>query len=135
MPKFAVYSGYHMNRETFTTFTSGLPGADDLFYHSKKRRNFDHWSLEKEFITYVFLPFRSVEYKADSQLTEGHQDNMPISEETPADQAKLDSLIQFLKERGSVLERDIVTLTYMKELHPSVDWRNVCSPASSIQIL
>jgi hypothetical protein len=75
---------------------------------------------------------RFVAYKADSQLTEGHPDNTPISEETTADQAKLDSLIQLLKERGGALERDMVTFTYMKELHPSVDWRNVRSPASFI---
>ena len=55
---------------------------------------------------------------------------MPISEETPADRAKLDSLIRFLKDRGGVLERDMVTFSYMKELHPSVDWRNVRLPAS-----
>ena len=58
---------------------------------------------------------------------------MPISEETPADRAKLDSLIRFLKDRGGVLERDMVTFSYMKELHPSVDWRNVRLPASFIQ--
>ena len=82
---------------------------------------------QKEFITHVFFPFRFVEYKGDSQFTEGHPDNTPISKETPADEARLDSLIQFLKERGGVLERDMVTFTYMKELHPSVDWRNVSS--------
>ena len=90
-------------------------------------------SLEKKFITHVFFPFRFVDYKAGSQLTEGHPDNTPISEETPADQAKLDSLIQFLKERGGVLGRDMVTFTYMKELHPSVDWRNVRSLSSFLQ--
>ena len=58
---------------------------------------------------HVFFPFRFVDYKAGSQLTEGHPDNMPISEETPADRAKLDSLIRFLKERDGVLERDMVT--------------------------
>ena len=84
-------------------------------------------SLEKEFITHVFFPFRFVEYKAVSQLTEGHPDNMPIGEETPVDQAKFDSLIRFLKECDCVLERDMVTFTYMKELHPSVDWRSVRS--------
>ena len=84
-------------------------------------------SLEKEFITHVFFPFRFVEYKAVSQLTEGHPDNMPIGEETPVDQAKVDSLIRFLKERDCVLERDMVTFTYIKELHPSVNWRTVRS--------
>lgn len=180
MPEFAIYSGYQMDRQTFRTFASGLPGADDLFYLPKKRRNFlnyvfvfntwknrlppkqqryvpkfrcmlictlntingliylpvryrDSSGDEKEYITHVFFPFRFVEYKADSQLTEGHPDNIPISEETPADQAKLDSLIRFLKERGGTLERDMVTFTYMKELHPSVDWRNVRSLASFIQ--
>ena len=87
-------------------------------------------TFENGFITHIFFPFRFVDYKADSQLTDGHSDNMPIREETPADQAKLDSLIRFLKERRGVLERDMVTFTYMKELHPSVDWRNVRSPAS-----
>ena len=90
-------------------------------------------TFENEFITHIFFPFRFVDYKADSQLTEGHPDNTPISEETPADIAKLDSLIRFLKERGGVLERDMVTFTYMKELHPSVDWRNVRFPASFIR--
>jgi hypothetical protein len=75
----------------------------------------------------------TVGYKADSQLTEGHPDNVLISEETPADQAKLDSLIRFLKEHGSVLDRDPIIFTYMKELHPSVDWRNVRSLDSFIQ--
>ena len=28
---------------TFMTFASGLPGADDLFYHPKKRTNFEHF--------------------------------------------------------------------------------------------
>lgn len=144
-----------MDRQTFMTFASGLPGADDLFYHPKQNRDFMHYvlvynswkshlppkqqryvprvrfryssedrSLEKEFITHVFFPFRFVEYKADSQLIEGHPDNMPISEEAPADKSKLDSMIRFLKERGGVMERDMVTFSYMKELHPSVDWRN-----------
>ena len=90
-------------------------------------------TFENEFITHIFFPFRFVDYKADSQLTEGHPDNMPISEETPADRSKLDSLIRFLKERGGTLERDMVTFTYMKELHPSVDWRNVRLPAFFIQ--
>ena len=58
---------------------------------------------------------------------------MAISEETSADQTKLDSLIRFLKERDGVLERDMVTFTYMKELHPSVDLRNVRSLVSFIQ--
>ena len=66
-------------------------------------------------------------YKDDSQLTEEDPDNMPISEETLADRARLDSLIWFLKERSGVLERDMVTFSYMKELHPSVDWKNVRS--------
>ena len=90
-------------------------------------------TFENKPITHIFFPFRFVNYKADSQLTEGHLDNMPITEETPADRAKLDSLIRFLKDRGGVLERDMVTFSYMKELHPSVDWRNVRLPASFIQ--
>ena len=47
-----------------------------------------------------------------------------ISEETPADQAKLDSLIQFLKERGGVLERDMV-----KRVAPQC-WLEKCAFAS-----
>ena len=153
MSKFAVHSGYQIDRKTFMAFVIGLPWTDDLFYRPKNRRNFDHYvlvfnswkrrlplkqqhfapkvrcmlifpalvntiggliqspivryssedrSLEKEFITHVFFPFRFVEYKAVSQLTEGHPDNMPIGEETPVDQAKFDSLIRFLKERDCV---------------------------------
>ena len=45
MPEFAVYSGYQMDRQTFRTFASGLPGADDLFSQPKKRRNFLHYIL------------------------------------------------------------------------------------------
>ena len=45
MPKFAVYSGYQMDRETFMAFTTSLPSAEDLFYHPKNRRNFDHYVL------------------------------------------------------------------------------------------
>ena len=70
-----------------------------------------------------------VSYKTDNHLTEGHPDNIPISQATPADQAKLDSLIRSLKERGRALEQDIFTFTstsrYMKELNPDIDWRNV----------
>lgn len=70
-----------------------------------------------------------VSYKTDYHFTEGHPDNIPISQATPADQAKLDSLIRSLKERGRALEQDIFTFTstsrYMKELNPDIDWRNV----------
>jgi hypothetical protein len=51
----------------------------------------------------------------------------------PADQAKLDNLIRVLKDLGGTLERDMVSFTYMKELHPSVDWRNVRSSAFFIK--
>jgi hypothetical protein len=34
-----------MDRETFKTFVSGLPGAEELFYNPKKRRNFVHYVL------------------------------------------------------------------------------------------
>ena len=89
-------------------------------------------TFENEYTTHIFFPFRFVDYKRRSQLTEGHPDNIPLNEETPADRAKLDSLILFLRDRGGVLERDMVTFTYMKEMHPSVDWRNVRLLASFV---
>ena len=89
-------------------------------------------TFENEYTTHIFFPFRFVDYKRRSQLTDGHPDNIPLSEETPADRAKLDSLILFLKDRGGVLDRDMVTFTYMKEMHPSVDWRNVRLLASFV---
>ena len=86
-------------------------------------------TFENEYITHIFFPFRFVDFKADSQLIEGHPDNMSINEESPADRAKFDSLIRFLKERGGVLVPDMVTFTFTKQLHPSVEWRNVRLPA------
>ena len=100
----------------------GLIQSPIVRYSSEDR------SLEKEFITHVFFPFRFVEYKAVSQLTEGHPDNMPIGEETPADQAKLDSLIRFLKERHCVLERDMVI--FNERVAPQC-WLEKCAFASS----
>ena len=44
MPRYAVYSGYQMDRETFKTFVNGLPGADG-FFDSKIGRNFLDYML------------------------------------------------------------------------------------------
>lgn len=48
------------------------------------------------------------------------QINMPISEKTPADRARLDSLIRLLKERDGVLEREtwLPLYVYQKSCTP-----------------
>jgi len=75
-------------------------------------------------VTHIFFPIRCVDYKGPRQLEDSHPDSKVIKEETPKDRAKLEGFLRGVEAFGGKLDTSKLLFTYMKDLHPSVEWRN-----------
>jgi len=148
--KFSIWSGYQITIEDFIEFVSNftdIPQPDAICQKHRHILTYNRWkrrlpanmkrhvpSMRFQFaspedgsfdkVTHIFFRLRCVDYKGPRQLEDSHPDSKVIKEETPKDRAKLDSFVKGVEAFGGKLDTSKLLFTYMKDLHPSVEWRN-----------
>lgn len=90
------------------SYHTGLPPSEDKFSH-------------------VFFPAHYTNYKGPKQVKdESHPDYKAIREENERDKRALQRFLDFANSVGAKLDASQLEWSYLKELHPTREWRNVC---------
>ncbi|KAI0697808.1 hypothetical protein BC835DRAFT_1413490 [Cytidiella melzeri] len=147
--RYAYWVGYQLSLEDFMHLVAGLAEMDDdetdedyFSAYLRWRRNLPKKQqkhslralreIDDETATHVVFFTRFVDYKGRKQVEDpAHPDYSVIHEERPQDREKLERFVELVKQCGAEPDISKFEFTYLKELHPTTEWRNVSIPPFS----